>query len=70
MKKVFMLFIAAGTLSLAACGGKSAEDVQKEYCDCVKSAGTDATKLTECATKAAEDAKDIKEWKLDENGCK
>ncbi|MFM7757451.1 MAG: hypothetical protein ACKO6J_00815 [Crocinitomicaceae bacterium] len=69
MKKVLFSAVAIAALTLVSCG-KSAEDVTKEYCDCVKAAGTDATKITDCATKAAEAAKDIKDWKADDTACK
>ncbi len=73
MKKVFLSAVAIAALTLASCGGKSAEDVTKEYCECVEKAGEDAEKLTKCATDAAEAAKDVDDYtapKAGENPCK
>jgi len=69
MKKVLFSAVAIAALSLVSCG-KSAEDVTKEYCDCIKSANNDPEKLKGCLDKATEAAKDIKDWKADDSACK
>ena len=69
MKKVLLSAVAIAALTLASCGGKSGEDVIKEYCDCLKEAGTDEAKVKDCMTKATEAAKDVDDWKAEDLKC-
>ena len=56
--KMTLAAVFAASILLVSCGGKkSAADLAKSHCEMMKSAGEDAGKLKDAATKAEEEMK-------------